>query len=56
MLLIERKNFDRHIRIVLALGILIGLAWGFCVGILFEQYRGTRPKLPAPIMMKGIEF
>jgi hypothetical protein len=55
MILIERRDYNHQIKIVMVLGIIIGLAWGFCAGMLFEQYH-QRLKPPAPPVMKGIEF
>jgi len=52
VILVEKKAWDRSIRIAAVLGILAGLAWGFCAGVLFEQGRSK----PEPIVMKGVEF
>ncbi|MCJ7747847.1 MAG: hypothetical protein MUP27_08890 [Desulfobacterales bacterium] len=59
MMLIKKEDYNHAIKIttikVAILGIIIGLAWGFCAGLFFEQYC-QHPKPPALIVMRGIEF
>lgn len=56
MVLIEKKDYNRQVKIIMVLGVIVGLAWGFCAGMLFKQYC-QQPGLPAPIIiLKGIEF
>jgi len=56
MVLIEKKDYNRQIKIIMVLGVIVGLAWGFCAGMFFKQYC-QQPGLPAPIIiLKGIEF
>lgn len=59
ILLTKKKDYDHAIKVATIkaaiLGIIIGLAWGFCTGILFEKYL-QKPKLPVLIIMKGVEF
>jgi hypothetical protein len=58
MILMEKKDYSRALMIAtvkgLILGFLVGLAWGFCAGILFQIYRSPKP--PAPIVMKGVNY
>jgi len=52
-----KGEYSHQVKIIMILGIFIGLSWGFCMGILFEQARSRpKPRPPALAIMRGIEF